>query len=88
MMIRMKTRYMQWILLGSALAFFPWEANAGGKTIQELKSQLQERDKVILELLERVEALEQRVGVKRTAEKPGDASAHAPEAPEKKGKRH
>lgn len=85
MMIRMKARYLQWILFFSVLALFPWEANAGSNTIQELKDQLQERDKVILELLERVEALEQRVGVKSTAEKPGDASAHAPEAPEKKG---
>lgn len=42
-------------------------AQAQDTRVQELERSLQERDKVITELLERVEALERRVGVQRSA---------------------
>lgn len=42
-------------------------AQAQGTRVQELERNLQERDKVIAELLQRVEALERRVGVQRSA---------------------
>jgi len=42
-------------------------AQAQGTRVQDLERNLQERDRVIAELLERVEALERRVGVRRSA---------------------
>lgn len=51
------------VLLLSFVAAVP----AQGATVQGLERQLRERDKVILELLDRVEALERRLGVHRPA---------------------
>ena len=60
---------------------------AHAASVRELGNQLQERDKVILELLERVEALEQQLGVKSVKQatdipaaekKPATDSAQAP----------
>jgi hypothetical protein len=47
------------------LVLFPLAAQAQSERVQKLERKLQERDKVILELLERVETLERRVGVER-----------------------
>jgi hypothetical protein len=47
------------------LVIFPLAAQAQSERVQKLEQNLQERDKVILELLERVETLERRVGVGR-----------------------
>jgi hypothetical protein len=52
-------------------------AQAQGAREQELERNLQERDRVITELLERVEALERRVGVRR----PATDTAKAPAVP-------
>jgi hypothetical protein len=73
----MKLKYLQLILVVFSLTIFPLEAKAGGDRIQELNRKLQERDKVILELLERVETLEQRVGVERIAPEPSEPSPGA-----------
>lgn len=50
-----------------ALFLFAVAAHAEETTIPELELKLQQRDNSIIELLERVEALEQRVGVRRQA---------------------
>jgi hypothetical protein len=42
-------------------------AQAQDATVQELERKLQERDKVILELLDRVDALERQIGIQRPA---------------------
>lgn len=65
------------------LALTTVTAQARDTRVQELEHQLRERDKVILELLERVEALERRVGVERAAAEPSEEPA-APGS-EKKG---
>lgn len=54
-------------LAALALTLCAAGAQAQGTRIQELERNVQERDKVISELLERVEALERRVGVPRRA---------------------
>jgi hypothetical protein len=82
----MKLRYLQLVLVVFALTIFPLEAKADGDRIQELNRKLQERDKVILELLERVETLEQRVGVKHTLPEPSEPSPGALEETESKDK--
>ena len=82
----MKTIYLQLVLVVFALTIFPLEAKADGDRIQELNRKLQERDKVILELLERVETLEQRVGVKHTLPEPSEPSPGAIEGTESKDK--
>ena len=50
-----------------ASTLMPLAAQAQDARIQELERKLQERDKVILELLDRVEALERRVGIEHAA---------------------
>lgn len=54
-------------LAGLALVLCAAAAQAQATRVQELERNLQERDKVISELLERVEALERRLGVRRSA---------------------
>jgi len=67
---------LQLNLAALALTLFAASAQAQDARVQQLERQLQERDKVVTELLERVEALEQRVGLGRpdtgAAEAPGD----------------
>lgn len=60
------------ILAAVALTLFTATAQAQDTPEQALTRKLQERDKVITELLERVEALERRVGVQRLATDPGE----------------
>ena len=71
------------LLVGLAtfiLTSFPLAAQAAdNERIQMLERTLQERDKVILELLERVEALERRLGVKPVPVEAGKAPADAPD---------
>src|SRR6056297_1012344 len=50
-------------------------ASASSEELRQLQQKLEMRDKIILELLERVEQLERRVGVGRPAESP-PASVH------------
>lgn len=83
----MKTKYLKFILFGFALMIYPLVAKAEDDRIQELKENLQERDKVILELLERVEALEQRVGVDHIEVESSEASDNAPEQAASKDKK-
>lgn len=82
----MKLKYLQLILVVFSLTIFPLEAKADGDRIQELNRKLQERDKVILELLERVETLEKRIGVERIAPEPSEPSPDAFEQTESKDK--
>jgi len=58
----MKT-YIRFSLVAFLLTLFTAAAQAQDAHVQKLERKLQERDKVIIELLERVEALERRVGV-------------------------
>ena len=82
----MKLKYLQLILVVFSLTIFPLEAKADGDRIQELNRKLQERDKVTLELLERVETLEKRIGVERIAPEPSEPSPDAFEQTESKDK--
>jgi hypothetical protein len=69
------------LLIGLAtfiLTLFPLVAQAQNDRIQTLERKLQERDKVILELLERVEALERRLGVEHITDGASEAPADAP----------
>jgi len=62
-----------WLILAAvALTLVAATAQAQDTPEQELTRKLRERDKVITELLERVEALERRVGVQRLATDPGE----------------
>jgi len=63
----MKIRYLPCFAVFAAM-LMPLTVHAQDDRIQELERKLHERDKVILELLERVEALEHRVGVEHVAE--------------------
>lgn len=54
-------------LAASVLTLFTAAVPAQDMRVHELERELKERDKVIIELLERVEALERRVGVQRAA---------------------
>lgn len=58
------------------LMLFSTTASAQDSRVEELEKKLVDRDMVILELLERVEALEQRVGVKRVASQDDVQSSH------------
>jgi hypothetical protein len=73
------TKGLRHSLTAVALALCTAGAQAQGTRVQELERHLQERDKVIAELLERVEALERRIGVRRpatdTAEAPKEDTA-------------
>lgn len=54
------------------MTLFAATAQARDGHVQELERMLQERDTVIIELLDRVEALERRVGVRRAPADPAD----------------
>jgi hypothetical protein len=54
------------------LALFTLAAQAQDMPVQELERRLQQRDNTIIELLDRVEALEKRVGVRRQAKQPDE----------------
>ena len=56
------------------LASFTIAAQAQETPILELERKIQQRDNAIIELLERVEALEQRVGVRRQTTEPNETS--------------
>jgi hypothetical protein len=73
-MFRMKHKYSLPILAAAMLTLFAAAAQAQ-ETPEQLKRKLQERDKVISELLDRVEALERRVGVERLEPEAGAAAA-------------
>lgn len=62
---RIKFSFLRIGLATIVLVLFPLAAQAQSERVQKLERKLQERDKVILELLERVETLERRVGVGR-----------------------
>ena len=62
---RIKFSFLRIGLAAIVLVIFPLAAQAQSDRVQKLERKLQERDKVILELLERVETLERRVGVER-----------------------
>ncbi len=85
-MIGMRKEYLQLILVIFSLTIFPLGAKADGDRIQELNRKLQERDKVILELLERVETLERRVGIKHIVPEPSEPSPAALEKAKSKEK--
>jgi len=61
----MKNKFFRITLVMYVLTLSTTVAQAQAASVQELERKLQERDKVILELLDRVEALERRVGVQR-----------------------
>lgn len=61
----MNTEFFKHWLVVWILALFPLAAQAQETPVQELERRLQQRDSTIIELLDRVEALEQRVGVRR-----------------------
>ncbi|MBT5110404.1 MAG: hypothetical protein HOM25_17125 [Rhodospirillaceae bacterium] len=63
----MGRRILRMGLAGLALMLFATSAGASDARVEVLQRQLRERDKVMLELLRRVEALEKQVGVARTA---------------------
>lgn len=69
----MRPRYLRLGLAAGILTLFTAAAQAQDTRVQELQRKLHERDKVITELLERVEALEQRVGLQRPATSPAEA---------------
>lgn len=70
----MQSTSLRFGLAAIALTLCNAGAQAEGTRVQELERNLQERDKVIAELLERVEALERRVGVRRPATDTAEAS--------------
>ena len=61
----MKKEFFRITFVTFVMTLMTATTHAQAASVQELERKLQERDKVILELLERVEALEQRVGVQR-----------------------
>jgi hypothetical protein len=75
---RLKIRCLQFGLAAFVLTLSPLVAQAQDEQhTQELERKLQERDKVILELLKRVEALERRVGVDHATAESGKIPADA-----------
>jgi hypothetical protein len=71
----MQDKYLRLAIAALFLTLSPVTAQAEDTRVQELGRKLRERDKVILELLERVEALERRVGVARSARESGEKTA-------------
>ena len=63
-----------WISFVSALTLLTTATQTEAASVGELERKLQERDRVILELLERVEALERRVGVQQPTSSTTDLS--------------
>lgn len=74
---KIKARSLQLCLAAFILAMSSLQCQAQGMDTrtQELERTLKERDMVILELLERVEMLERRVGVERIGAKSSESSA-------------
>jgi hypothetical protein len=70
----MKPERLRLSLVAFVLTLFTAAAQAQDTREQELERKLQERDTVITELLERVEALERRVGVPRPSAAPTEIS--------------
>ena len=70
-------RYLLYGLTTLTLTLFPptSQAQDADARTQELERKLKERDMVILELLERVETLERRVGVERIGVQSSQSSA-------------
>jgi len=68
----MQHRFIRRGLVAFALTLVTTMAQAQDARIQELERQLKQRDKVITELLERVEDLERRAGVQRPARGPAE----------------
>ena len=66
----MQPNCLRLVLAAFVLTLFTAAAQAQVTRVQKLERTLQERDKVITELLGRVEALERRVGVQRRAKAP------------------
>lgn len=66
--------YKSFLLSLGCLLLLPATAQSDGSTIPELERQLKLRDQAIIELIERVDALEQRTGVQRSSNKPGESS--------------
>lgn len=71
--MRIKKKCLRLSLAVFVLILFTAAAQAQDTSVQELERRLQERDKVITELLERVESLERRVGVQRAVADSTDA---------------
>lgn len=69
----MKSRCSRFTLAWFVLTLCTTVVQAQDPRVEELERELKERDKVIIELLERVEALERRVGVQHTATDSGGA---------------
>lgn len=76
----MRQKCLRIVLAGFALTLVAGAASAQDSRVEELERQLHERDKVMLELLHRIETLEQRVGVQRVARDAADAP-DTPDAP-------
>ncbi|KPK17404.1 MAG: hypothetical protein AMJ67_13610, partial [Betaproteobacteria bacterium SG8_41] len=66
--------HLQHILTAFVLVVCTAGAHAQDARVQQLERNLQERDKVITELLERVDALERRIGVQRPVTGTAEAS--------------
>ena len=66
--------YNTLLLCLSCLPLLPGTAQSDNSTIPELEQQLKLRDEAIIELMERVDALEQRTGVQRSGKKPDESS--------------
>lgn len=73
-MLRTGNQSLWVVLISTVLILFTATVMAQEPRVQELERMLQEREKVINELLDRVEALERRVGVRRHAARPAQAS--------------
>lgn len=69
----MNTEFFKHCLAVWILALFPLAAQAQETPVQELERRLQRRDSTIIELLDRVEALEKRVGVRRQTKEPDES---------------
>jgi hypothetical protein len=74
----MKPEYFKECLAAMLLLVFTISAQAQDTLTPGLEHQLQQRDNTIIELLERVEALEQRVGVRRQTREADEEGAIAP----------
>lgn len=73
--MRIKEKFLRLSLVLFVLILFTAAAQAQDMNAQALERKLQERDKVITELLERVESLERRIGVHRETKDSANAPA-------------
>lgn len=76
-----KTRYLHTSLATIVLTLLTALAQADDDRVRDLERTVKQRDRVILELLERVEALERRVGVRSQATEPAAATRDQAEVP-------